>query len=330
MPQEQSHAATAVVAGIVTIVVALAALAGAYWVAYPQIAREIDTRFAALDAKVAGLTKAEDQADVAKLGSDVAAIKQSLQSLRSAAAMKTAAAAPSGAALDRALASLKGLDGMSQTIDGLKTQLAALKTTVGTMKGPDTPDNGKALDAVKDAVTGIKNDVSSLNDKIAAMQAEMAGIKNAVADMQPTGSSGTAAAATAGRDLAIVSVTRDVEAPAASIPPMSVYFDRIGSADDKGQTAAIVRRLQTLLKGRTGCTIAVAGHTDTLGPDNYNLGLSRQRADEVAAKLKTALAGQNVVISESARGERALETWTPDNTPRKTNRRVEINVTCKS
>jgi predicted nucleic acid-binding Zn-ribbon protein len=115
---------------------------------------------------------------------------------------------------------------------------------------------------------------------------------------------------------------------ASPIPPLAVHYERVGSLDDNGQTAEIVKKVLDLLKSRKGCAIAVTGHADTRGGDEHNLELSRDRASEVAAKLKTALAGQNIPISQAAWGERRLQVWTPDGRSNKANRTVEISLTC--
>jgi outer membrane protein OmpA-like peptidoglycan-associated protein len=115
----------------------------------------------------------------------------------------------------------------------------------------------------------------------------------------------------------------------ATVSPLQIQFKNIGSADDEGQAAMIVAKLKDIVKDRKGCTISVAGFADTLGGDRTNLTLSKKRARVIAAKLKTAFAGQPVQINESAWGERRLADWTPDHTADKANRRVDVAVSCK-
>ena len=112
-------------------------------------------------------------------------------------------------------------------------------------------------------------------------------------------------------------------------PPFTVHFERLGKVDDEGQTKVIVVKLRDIVKGHSGCTIAVAGHTDTSGGDRRNYELSKRRANEVADKLKAAFAGGPISISETQWGERRLAEWTPDGTANEANRRVDVAVSCK-
>jgi outer membrane protein OmpA-like peptidoglycan-associated protein len=116
---------------------------------------------------------------------------------------------------------------------------------------------------------------------------------------------------------------------AVPIAPLSVNFQKIGGTDETAQTAAIVARLKDLLKDRHGCAISVAGYADTLGNDDINLAVSKDRAHAIAVKLKDAL-GSDVQIAETAWGERRLKELTKDNVASKANRRVDIAVHCKS
>jgi hypothetical protein len=122
---------------------------------------------------------------------------------------------------------------------------------------------------------------------------------------------------------------KPAKATPSAVPRMSVHYDRIGGLDDKGQAAAIAQKLKTLIAGRDGCTINVSGHADTLGGDTVNLDISKERAAKVAAALKTAFAGQAIPVTEVGWGERDLAEWTPNETSRKANRRVDIAVSCK-
>ena len=118
-------------------------------------------------------------------------------------------------------------------------------------------------------------------------------------------------------------------AASGAIAPLSVHFQKIGGTDETAQTAAIVGRLKDLLKNRNGCAISVAGYADTLGDDDINLAVSKDRAHSIAVTLKEAL-GTDVQIAETAWGERRLHEMTKDNIASKLNRRVDIAVQCKS
>lgn len=113
-------------------------------------------------------------------------------------------------------------------------------------------------------------------------------------------------------------------------PPFAVRFERLGKVDDEGQTEVIVGKLRDIVKGHSGCTIAVAGHADTFGGDSKNYELSKRRANEVADKLQAAFAGDDIKIERAQWGERRLKEWTPDGVTREANRRVDVAVSCEN
>jgi outer membrane protein OmpA-like peptidoglycan-associated protein len=77
--------------------------------------------------------------------------------------------------------------------------------------------------------------------------------------------------------------------------------------------------------GTTAVTFEVVGHADTKGTDPYNMKLSRQRAENVAAELrKRGIAAGRIAIR--AVGEKGLAVTTPDDTRLRANRRVEILI----
>jgi outer membrane protein OmpA-like peptidoglycan-associated protein len=65
----------------------------------------------------------------------------------------------------------------------------------------------------------------------------------------------------------------------------------------------------------------VAGHTDTVGKADYNLGLSRKRAQAIAGWFRKN--GLRIPIAFEGYGEQALRIATPDNTDEPRNRRVD-------
>ena len=90
------------------------------------------------------------------------------------------------------------------------------------------------------------------------------------------------------------------------------------------------------LLGKGRATIAIAGHTDTSGPDAHNQGLSERRAANVKAALQEALTKQKVesasitAITTAGFGEKKLRVETKDNVKEPKNRRVEITVTIET
>lgn len=94
-----------------------------------------------------------------------------------------------------------------------------------------------------------------------------------------------------------------------------------------GVTGAIRARLAT---SPNGVRVGVAGHTDSVGTDAYNLDLSQRRAAAVAAALGTALGGQPVTITARGFGETqpvADDKGGRDPEAALRNRRVTITIT---
>ncbi|HUP30478.1 MAG TPA: OmpA family protein, partial [Usitatibacter sp.] len=79
------------------------------------------------------------------------------------------------------------------------------------------------------------------------------------------------------------------------------------------------------LKGRPLPEVAVIGHTDTVGTDEYNDRLSLARAE----RLREIMLGLGIPVARieaAGRGKRELLVPTDDNVPEPRNRRVEISV----
>src|SRR5262249_13887026 len=121
-------------------------------------------------------------------------------------------------------------------------------------------------------------------------------------------------------------------APAAPPPPppttapqatsFMVFFDwdRSNLSDQALQT---IRQAAAAFKQRGSARITATGHTDTSGPENYNMALSLRRANAV----KDALVREGVpatAIAVVGRGEQGLLVPTPDGVREPQNRRVEI------
>ena len=113
-------------------------------------------------------------------------------------------------------------------------------------------------------------------------------------------------------------------------PPLSqdLFFES-DSLDLTAESAAALQALLETLKTRRAVEIVLTGHTDTMGADDYNDGLSKQRAESIKQALLPALAKYGVSaenVSAVGRGKRDLLIPTPDQTPEPRNRRVEITV----
>ena len=117
---------------------------------------------------------------------------------------------------------------------------------------------------------------------------------------------------------------------AASPPPAGpmaqayiVYFDTGQFALSPEATATVSQAAAAYKQG--GTAVGVRGHADTVGDTEFNLQLSRQRA----AVVKDALQRNGVpaaAILSGGVGEQNLPVATPDQTPERRNRSVDIAI----
>jgi outer membrane protein OmpA-like peptidoglycan-associated protein len=117
-------------------------------------------------------------------------------------------------------------------------------------------------------------------------------------------------------------------APAAPPPPpvknFLVFFD-FNKSSLTPRALDIVKEAAATAKAGQNARVTCTGHTDTVGPANYNMALSLRRASTV----KSALVKEGVPadsISVVGRGETALLVPTKDNIREPQNRRVEIVI----
>lgn len=279
---------------------------------------------------------------VARLDAKLGETEKMLADIKKSTATDNLASAlaPLDAKIDKANAALAGLltkpdeATRSQTLTQIEDAIKSLKTE---MAGT-APLNAKLTDAVAslDKIQKTLPVLETAAKESAARDAKLqAELLQAISKSDRPGNSEPAKAAADGKptaDLIVLHVPRpDSPRPPkpGAIPPMTVRFDKIGGLDDKGQAERIAAEIREAVKGRTGCSIGVAGHADTLGGDAVNHRISKKRAREIAAKLKTAFAGTDIQISETAWGERRLQEWTPNNVADVANRRVDISIDCK-
>jgi len=118
--------------------------------------------------------------------------------------------------------------------------------------------------------------------------------------------------------------------PAAAPPPppappsFMVFFDWDRS-NLSAQAQTTIKQAAAAYKTRGGARITATGHTDTSGPEAYNMALSLRRANSV----KDALVKEGVpatAITTVGRGEAGLLVKTADGVREPQNRRVEIVV----
>ncbi len=102
----------------------------------------------------------------------------------------------------------------------------------------------------------------------------------------------------------------------------SFGFDK---AELNGTAQATFAKVASILKDYDKTVIHVVGHTDSVGSDSYNMGLSQRRASAVAGNL-----GSNGVLAErvrtEGRGEREPIASNETAAGRAANRRVDIVI----
>ena len=295
-----------------------------------------DKRLAAVEAKLNDKTRDKTLAHIetALAGVKEAIAKQPADPGLAQANAKLDDALKSLATLNKTTEQLKGNGTDTAKLDEAAKSLAAIKASLDAIK--TSADAGAAkLDSASKSLATLD---TAVKNGFTATSASLDALKKTVEKPAP-------APQTAERqqDLVVFYVSMAGAAPAPARPtppkgepgltpvvppPFTVHFERLGKVDDEGQTKLIVGKVRTLIKGHSGCAIAVAGHADTLGGDRTNYELSKRRANEVADKLKAAFAGESIPVSETQWGERRLAQWTPDGTANEANRRVDIKVSC--
>jgi len=112
--------------------------------------------------------------------------------------------------------------------------------------------------------------------------------------------------------------------PSAAPPSFMVFFDW-DSARLSEASLNVVRQAASAFKSKGSARVTATGHTDTSGPEAYNMALSLRRANAV----KDALVREGVPAASIAvigRGEQGLLVQTGDGVREPQNRRVEIVV----
>jgi OmpA-OmpF porin, OOP family len=104
----------------------------------------------------------------------------------------------------------------------------------------------------------------------------------------------------------------------------TLYFKE-NSTDPTDASAADLPDIFEEIGKRPGADIQITGHTDTVGSDEVNDGLSLRRAAEITSYLFT-LGLDKTIVRLAGRGERELKEPTADNVSSAINRRVEVLV----
>jgi outer membrane protein OmpA-like peptidoglycan-associated protein len=113
--------------------------------------------------------------------------------------------------------------------------------------------------------------------------------------------------------------------PAAATPPSFMVFFDWDRSNLSEQALGTIRQAAAAFKSKGNARITATGHTDTSGPESYNMALSLRRANAV----KDALVREGVpaqAISVIGRGEQGLLVQTGDGVREPQNRRVEIVI----
>ncbi len=111
--------------------------------------------------------------------------------------------------------------------------------------------------------------------------------------------------------------------PPAPMPvPYIVYFAS-DSAELDDKAMVVLKQAFADFRLRKPSQLRVAGHTDTQGDKDYNLGLSRARSVEVGNALMS-LGVPRSAVSKSRHGEESPAVNTADGMAEKSNRRVSI------
>ncbi len=113
--------------------------------------------------------------------------------------------------------------------------------------------------------------------------------------------------------------------PAAVAPPSFMVFFDWDRSNLSQQALNTIKQAADAFKQKGSARITATGHTDTSGPESYNMALSLRRANAVKdALVREGVPAQS--ISVVGRGEQGLLVQTGDGVREPQNRRVEIVV----
>src|SRR5216684_3309138 len=112
--------------------------------------------------------------------------------------------------------------------------------------------------------------------------------------------------------------------PMVTPPSFMVFFDWDRS-NLSAQALATIKQAADAFKAKGSARITATGHTDTSGPESYNMALSLRRANAVKdALVRDGVPAQAITVI--GMGEKGLLVQTGDNVREPQNRRVEIVI----
>ena len=88
---------------------------------------------------------------------------------------------------------------------------------------------------------------------------------------------------------------------------------------------SLLPKILEAIELRRSVDTSIVGHSDTIGSDDYNYGLSRKRAVMVEGLL-VSRGARREILQVTSHGEKNLLVPTPDETEEPRNRRVEVTV----
>ncbi len=118
---------------------------------------------------------------------------------------------------------------------------------------------------------------------------------------------------------------KDALAAEPQIPTKFILYFQSGDVLLDAKSITLLEEIHTTIQQKKSQDISVIGHTDTLGDSEYNRDLSYKRAEIVKHLLEAKGITPNS-MEVSSHGEKNLLILTPDNTPERQNRRVEVTV----
>lgn len=108
-------------------------------------------------------------------------------------------------------------------------------------------------------------------------------------------------------------------------PDRFVLYFETGTTILTADSQAAIPSIVAAVKRRTAISIAVSGHTDTVGSDDFNDHLAFARAQKVRDLLRQqGIPSDSILLSSHGKGNPAVPT--PDGVAEPRNRRVEVVV----